>query len=151
MYTVERDEVTYRELDSIESGSRPGVFELDGITMGVGICFDLRYPEYFRELTKQGAEITFLPSNFRKITGRIAWDVLPMARAIENQVFFCAVSQTGNTGVKERCGKSTVISFAGAIIAQMGEEEGIITADLDLESLRKFRREFPVLKQINRS
>ena len=148
LYTVERKDVTYRESDSVEPGSEPGVFELDGITMGIGICFDLRYPEYFRELARQGAEIVFLPSNFRKVTGEIAWDVLTKARAIENQLYFCACGQTGNTGVKERCGNSRIISYDGTIISQMGQEEGIISATLDPESLRTFRKEFPVLKQM---
>ena len=76
-------------------GKENGVFELDGIKMGVGICFDLRFPEYFRELINAGAEIIFLPSHFRKATGEMAWNVLTRAMAIENQVYFCACDQTG--------------------------------------------------------
>ena len=148
MYDVERDDLTYRESDVIQPGSKIGFFELDNIKMGVGICVDLRYPEYFRELAKKGAEIVFLPSNFRKVTGQLAWDVLTKARAIENQIYFCACGQTGGTGAKERCGNSRILSFDGNIISEIGEDEGIVTADIDLESLREFRKEFPVLKQI---
>ena len=148
MYDVERDDLTYRESDTIQPGEKIGFFELDGIKMGVGICVDLRYPEYFRELVKKGVEIIFLPSNFRKLTGQLAWDILMRARAIENQVYFCACGQTGGTGVKERCGNSRIISFDGNIVSEIGQEEGIISADLDLEILQKFRKEFPVLKQI---
>jgi len=115
--------------------------------MGVGICVDLRYPEYFRELMKKGAEIIFLPSSFRKATGQLAWDVLTKARAIENQFYFCACGQTGGIGVKARVGNSRIVSFDGKIISEIGEEEGIVSADLDLEALRAFRKEFPVLKQ----
>lgn len=148
MYDVERNDFTYRESDVIQPGSKIGFFELDGIKMGVGICFDLRYPEYFRELVRKGVEIIFLPSNFRKITGQLAWDVLTKARAIENQIYFCACGQTGGTGLKERCGNSRIISFDGKIISEIGQEEAVVSAELDLEELHKFRKEFPVLKQV---
>lgn len=148
MYDVERKDFTFHESDTIQSGKKIGFFELDGVKMGVGICVDLRYPEYFRELTKKGAEIIFLPSNFRKITGERAWDVLTTARAIENQLYFCACGQTGQTGIKERVGNSRIISFDGKIISEIGEEEGIVSADLNLETLREFRKEFPVLRQV---
>lgn len=148
MYDVERKDVTYRESDFIRPGNKIGFFELDGIKMGVGICVDLRYPEYFRELIKNGTEIIFLPSNFRKITGLLAWDVLTKARAIENQVYFCACGQTGQSGEKARVGNSRIVSFDGTIISELGVEEGLVSADLDLEALREFRKEFPVLKQI---
>lgn len=148
MYDVERDDFTYKESDAVKLGSKIGFFKLEGVKMGVGICVDLRYPEYFRELVKLGAEIIFLPSNFRKLTGQIAWDVLTKARAIENQIYFCACGQTGGTGVKERCGYSRIISFDGNIISEITQKEGVISADLDLGALRKFRKEFPVLKQI---
>jgi nitrilase len=104
----------------------------------------LRFPEYFRKLTEQGAEVMFLPSSFRKTTGQIAWDILPSARAIENQVYFCACNQTGDEGLKARCGNSKIISYNGEIIASMAEEEGHISADLDIDALRKYRKELPV-------
>lgn len=148
MYDVERDDFTFRESDETQPGSKIGFFELDGVKMGVGICVDLRYPEYFRELMKKGAEIIFLPSSFRKITGQLAWDILTKARAIENQSYFCACGQTGGTGLKERCGNSRIISFDGKIISEIGQEEGVVSADLDLEALHKFRKQFPVLKQV---
>lgn len=148
MFDVKRDDMTFRESDKIQAGNKIDIFELEGIKMGVGICVDLRYSEYFRELVRRGAEIIFLPSNFRLRTGRIAWDVLTKARAIENQVYFCACDQTGGIGVLERCGASRIISFDGKIISEIGFEEGIVTADLDMDSLRKFRKEFPVLEQV---
>ncbi len=147
MYDVERKDFTYRESDVIQPGDSPGFFELEGVKMGVGICVDLRYPEYFRELAKKGAEIIFLPSNFRKVTGQLAWDVLTKARAIENQLYFCACGQTGGSGIKERVGNSRIVSFNGEIIYDVAEEEGLISADLDLEQLRDFRKELPVLRQ----
>ncbi len=148
MYNVKRKDITYIESAETIPGNNHGIFKLENIKMGIGICVDVRYPEYFRELTNQGAEIVFLPSNFRKATGHIAWDALTRARAIENQLYFCACGQTGNIGEKTRCGNSRIISYNGEILEEIGQEEGIVTATLDLKKLRQFRKEFPVLKQI---
>ncbi len=148
MYDVERDDLTYRESDETQAGKEIWLFELDGNKMGVWICVDLRYPEYFRKLIQWGAKIIFLPSNFRKLTGQLARDVLTRARAIENQAYFCACWQTGGTGAKERCWNSRIISFDGRIISEINEEEGLVSATIDLDALYKFRREFPVLRQM---
>jgi nitrilase len=148
MYELETDDLRYSESADTQAGCKIGLFELDGIKIGVGICVDLRFPEYFRELVKKGAEVIFLPANFRKLTGQVAWNILTKARAIENQIYFCACDQPGGTGVHERCGNSRVISFDGNIISEIDGQEGIISADLDLEAQRRFRKEFPVLRQI---
>ena len=150
MFNVEKKDISIRESDSINPGKELGVFNLEGINIGLGICYDLRYPEYFQALVKKGVEIIFLPSSFRKRTGEIAWDILTRARAIENQVYFCACNQTGESGVKERCGNSMIISYDGSIVKKIESEEGIICEELDLESLREHRKEFPVLKQIKK-
>lgn len=144
MYKVNKENLKVDETEDTIPGSSDGIFEIDGVKMGVGICFDLRYPEYFRNLIKQGAEIIFLPSHFREATGKVAWDILTKARAIENQVYFCAVNQTG----EGNCANTRVISYDGKILKELGKEEGIITYDLNLEAERKFRRELPVLEQI---
>ena len=148
MYDVERPDFTYHESDEVEPGNTPGIFVLDGITMGVGICVDLRYPEYFRQLMQAGAEIVFLPANMRKTTGSRAWEVLTKARAIENQFYIAACGQIGQTGIKERVGNSCIVSFDGQVLSSAGEDEGLIIADVDFDALRAFRKEFPVLKQI---
>ena len=129
-------------------GDKIGFFELDGIKMGVGICFDLRYPEYFRELVKLGAEIIFLPSSFYKGTGEYAWDVLTRARAIENQVYFCGCNHCGGIAPAERCGNTRIVSYTGEIMQNLAEGEGVVTATVDLNALRRFRKDFPVLRRI---
>ncbi len=144
MYKVNRENFKFDELDDTIPGKEVGIALIDGIKVGIGICFDLRFPEYFRELVKKGVEVIFLPAHFRKDTGEIAWDILVNARAIENQVYFCACNQTGPS----LCGKTKVVDYEGNILKQLDQEEGILTIDLDLEKLRKFREEFPVLEQI---
>ncbi len=144
MYKVNKPDLVVDETQKTMPGNENGIFELDGVKMGVGICFDLRYPEYFRELIKEGVEIIFLPSHFRKATGAIAWDVLTKARAIENQVYFCACNQTG----EGNCGNTQVISYEGKILAKIENDEGIIVQEIDLEAQRKYRKELPVLEQM---
>lgn len=145
MYKVYEPVYLNEEEDTI-SGKTLGIALIDGIKIGIGICFDIRFPEYFRDLIKQGVEVIFLPANFNENTGLIAWDILVPARAIENQVYFCACNQTGE-GV---CGKTKVISYDGKPLKEMGKEEGWITVDLDLESQRKFRESFPILEQMDK-
>lgn len=144
MYKVNKEDLVVDETQRTIPGKELGIFELDGIKMGVGICFDLRYPEYFRELIKSGVEIIFLPSHFRKSTGELAWNILNRARAIENQVYFCACNQTG----EGNCGNTQIISYDGKILSNIESEEGIITYDINFEEQRKYRKEFPVLEQM---
>ena len=142
LYKVNKPDFKFDEREDTIAGISLGIFELDNIKIGVGICFDLRFPEYFRELTKNGAQIIFLPSHFRKNTGAIAWNVLTRARAIENQVYFCAVDQTG----EDLCGNTKVISYNGEVLKSLNDEEGILTIDLDLEEQMKYREEIPILE-----
>lgn len=144
LFIVNSEKIAVNEGERITPGTTDGIFTIDGIKVGVGICVDVRYPEYFRNLVKQGAEVIFLPSHFRKATGSIAWEVLTKARAIENQVYFCGCDNAGDGIV----GKSNVISYDGTVVAQLGEEEGILNAEIDLEPLRQYRAEMPVLKYI---
>jgi predicted amidohydrolase len=142
LYKVNRPDFRLDENDDTIPGQTIGLFEIEGIKIGVGICFDLRFPEYFRELAKGGAEIIFLPAHFNKSTGAVAWDVLPRARAIENQVYFCAVNQTG----EKLCADTKIIKYDGENLRALGNEEGMLTADLDLEAQKRYREEMPILE-----
>ena len=144
LYVVNKQDFKLDERDDTISGKKLGIFELDNIKIGVGICFDLRFPEYFRELVKQGAQVIFLPAHFNKSTGSTAWEVLTSARAIENQVYFCAVNQTGSN----LCGNTKVISCDGEILKSLNNEEGVLTIDIDLEKQKRYRKELPVLEQV---
>lgn len=144
MYKVNREDLQIDEFERTIPGNDLGIVELDGVKIGVGICFDIRFPEYFRELIKNRVQVIFLPSHFRKSTGEKAWEFLTVARAIENQVYFCACNQTG----EDICGKTRVVSYDGTILKQIDEQEGIITVNLDLEAQDNFRKELPVIEQI---
>lgn len=144
MYKVNKNDFQFDEHDDTIPGNNLGIAILDGVKIGIGVCFDLRFPEYFRELVKEGAEVIFLPAHFTEKTGKIAWDILIGARAIENQVYFCACNQTGPS----LCGKTKIVDYEGNTLQSLEKEEGFVTMDLDLLKLRDFRKEFPVLEQI---
>jgi deaminated glutathione amidase len=122
----------YKEAEDCEAGKAIVTAPIDGHRLGLSICYDLRFPELFRGLKKQGASIVALPSAFTVPTGEAHWDVLTRARAIENQVFFLAPGQVGVLGNGAATyGHSRIISPWGEVLAEVGGGEGIAVADLD--------------------
>jgi nitrilase len=114
--------------------------------VGQAICYDLRFPELFRALVNQGAEIVALPSAFTRRTGEAHWDVLVRARAIENQCFVLAANQWGeHGGALTTFGHSIVVDPWGEVLAQKDADGGIIGVELRSERLRAVRRMLPVL------
>ena len=120
-----------------------------GVKAGLSICYDLRFPELYRSLARRGAEIMTVPANFTYKTGEAHWEVLLRSRAIENQAFVIAPGQVGVhpvTGIRS-FGNSMILDPWGKILARAGRQKPeVITADLDLDFLRKLRRAFPVLR-----
>lgn len=117
--------------------------------LGLSICYDLRFPELYRALVQKGAKILFVPAAFTKFTGRAHWEILLRARAVENFCYVVAANQTGmHDNNKETYGHSMIINPWGEIIAEIKEEEGIITADITLEELTKVRESIPALNNM---
>ena len=113
-------------------------------TAGLAICYDLRFPELFRALRSQGAELIFLPAAFTLATGRDHWQVLVRARAIENQAYVIAPAQWGQHSPGRRSyGRSLIVDPWGTILAQAPDTEGFILAQLDHDRLVGLRREMP--------
>lgn len=149
LFDIRLPQVQVQESKTIVPGAKPGFFKSFGIKSGVGICYDLRFPEYFRALSKQGAEIIFVPANFTAETGKTAWGVLLRARAIENQCYVVASGQCGRhpgSGILTY-GHSLIIDPLGRVLKQASPDKPqMLLQDLDLENSRRFRRLFPVLK-----
>jgi len=140
---------SHKESDDIQAGAEPGLFTLEDIRCGAAICYDLRFPELFRHLVLGGAEVIFVPSAFTRNTGRLHWEILVRARAIENQSFVVAADQCGShPGQPESFGGSMVVGPVGEVLARLGEEEGVAVAEIDLEGLRSARWRHPALKNI---
>jgi predicted amidohydrolase len=117
-----------------------------GVELGMSICYDLRFPELFRILALRGARVVVLPAAFTLPTTRAHWDTLVRARAIEDQVFMVAANQVGShPGGNRSGGRSMIVDPWGEVLAQAGEQEGHIAADLDLERQREIRAQLPSL------
>lgn len=118
--------------------------------IGLSICYDLRFPELYRMLVVQGAEIVLIPSAFTFETGKDHWDVLVRARAIENQAFVLAPAQWGTWGPGDqnrRCyGNSLAVDPWGGVLARAPEGVGVTFAELDLEEVRRVRERLPALR-----
>jgi len=136
----------YRESDNVEPGPVFGmVYKSENLPpIGFSICYDLRFPELFRELSEKGAEIITVPSAFTKPTGKAHWEVLLRARAIENSSFVIAPAQTGRHGkTRETHGHSLIIDPWGRVLKDAGTEPGFITVKIDLEVLQNVRQKLP--------
>jgi deaminated glutathione amidase len=139
----------YRESDGTSPGDEPVVVELDGVRVGLTVCYDLRFPELYRTLTLEGgASVLTVPSNFTLHTGMAHWEVLLRARAIENQAFVLATGQHGRPGGldKPSYGHSMIVDPWGIVLAQAPDGDGVISAELDLERLAEVRRNLPALE-----
>lgn len=139
----------YRESDKVEPGQISSVVYKNKNLPAIGfsICYDIRFPELYRQLVEKGAEILTVPSAFTKTTGKAHWEVLLRARAIENSAYVIAAAQTGKHGKKrETFGHSMIIDPWGKVLQDAGTEPGYIIADIDLDELKKIRRKLPSLK-----
>jgi predicted amidohydrolase len=111
------------------------------------VCYDLRFPELYRALADQAAEIVFVPSAFTAYTGAAHWEALLRARAIENQVYVIAPDQFGKSAKSfETHGHSMIVDPWGRIVAELADGPGVITAEIDLNYLAQVRAELPALK-----
>jgi predicted amidohydrolase len=135
---------TYKESEHEDAGAEPVLTHTaDGTSVGLAICYDLRFPALFEALD---AEVFVLPSAFTLATTRDHWDVLVRARAIEQQAFFVAANQTGeHAGGMRSGGRSMIVDPWGVVLAQAPDAETYVVADLDLEAQKRVRAELPAL------
>ncbi|MFP3866957.1 MAG: carbon-nitrogen hydrolase family protein [Desulfobacteraceae bacterium] len=140
---------SYQESRYVQGGQEVVTWSLpeEGFTIGLAICYDLRFSELFRRLVDRGAEVIILPAAFTLHTGRDHWEVLLRARAIENQVYLLAPAQFGRHGPhRESYGRSLIVDPWGLILAQAPDGEGVIYANLDRQRLQQVRAHLPCLK-----
>ena len=118
----------------------------DPWTVGLTICYDLRFPELFRALVDRGAEIILVPAAFSQVTGKDHWETLLRARAIENQVYILAPAQCPHPDQSLKTyGRSLIIDPWGLSLARAADREDIIYARLDRQYLLQLRAELPCL------
>lgn len=141
------DGTVLRESDATGAGSEPVVVDIEGVVVGVTICYDVRFPELYRRLGDMGARVVVVPAAFTLTTGKDHWLALLRARAIENQVFVLAAAQWGIHPRNRRTyGKSVIIDPWGDTLAQVGEGLGEAVAPLDFAYQDRVRAELPCLQ-----
>jgi deaminated glutathione amidase len=135
-----------RESAFVSPGNKAIMIDSPFGNIGHTICYDLRFPELYRNIAKAGAEIICIPAAFTKKTGEAHWHILNRARAIENGVFVIAPCSIGKVpGGGEAYGHSLVINPWGKVIADGGTEPGIIYATIDLTEVSEARKKIPSL------
>lgn len=138
------------ESERIAPGNEIVTAQVDGITFGLSICYDLRFPELYRLLALRGAQIIMVPAGFTLHTGRDHWEILLRARAIENLCFVVAPAQIGSHPPNKQCfGRSMIIDPWGLVLAQAPDTPGVTMAEIDLEAIERARTQIPCLE--NRS
>jgi predicted amidohydrolase len=136
----------YRESDDLLPGADIVTAQIDGLTVGLTICYDLRFPELYRALTLRGARLLLVPSAFTAATGRDHWQVLLRARAIENGCFVAAADQYGEHAPGRSChGRSMIVDPWGTVVAQAADGVGYCQATLDLTAVDHVRAQIPAL------
>ncbi len=138
---------TYRESETIEAGSEVCVFESPIGRIGIAICYDLRFPELFRIMSEQGAEIFVIPAAFTSLTGKAHWEPLLKSRAIENLCYVAASAQGGyHVNGRETYGHSMIVDPWGAILDELSSGSGFVISEIDQNKIKSLRKVFPALQ-----
>ncbi|HEV2859061.1 MAG TPA: carbon-nitrogen hydrolase family protein [Solirubrobacterales bacterium] len=146
MFDVDAGGVSYRESEHERPGAEPVTAPIGELSLGMTICYDLRFPELFRILALRGARVVAVPSAFTLATGRDHWEVLLRARAIEDQVFVVAPNQSGEAPPHfSSFGRSMIVDPWGVVLATAPDGEGFVAADLDLAAQDRVRESLPSL------
>lgn len=119
--------------------------DVDGVILGLTICYDLRFAELYGALSLLGAEVLTVPANFTERTGRDHWEVLLRARAIENGAYVIAPSQVNGPPGQPAYGRTMIVDPWGTIVAQAPDRVGSVTAEIDTARVASIRRQIPVL------
>lgn len=137
---------TYRESATVAPGREVVAVDTPAGRLGLSVCYDIRFPELYRQLSVAGAEWLAIPSAFTVVTGQAHWDVLTRARAIENLCYVAAPAQTGlHDNGRATYGHSRVVAPWGEVVAELAEGEGIVFAEIDREEIARRRASIPCL------
>jgi len=140
-----RDE-QYRESTHVAAGRELVIADTPVGRLGLSVCYDMRFPELYRELVAQGAEWLAMPAAFTVPTGRAHWETLLRARAIENLCYVVAPAQSGtHSSGRETYGDSLIVDYWGQVLSRLAKGTGVITADIDLAKEAETRARFPAL------
>lgn len=139
--------IRFIESETLAQGSDITVVDTEYCRIGVGICYDIRFPELARLMAIEGAEMLIFPSVFNTVTGNAHWELLVRTRAVDNQTYVAAVSAArDNSSSYKAYGNSMIADPWGNVMCRAGEGEEVIFADIDPSLISKVRNELPLLK-----
>jgi nitrilase len=137
----------YRESANAVPGAKPVLVDTPAGRVGLSVCYDMRFPELYRQLVSEGAEIFSVPAAFTGPTGRAHWETLLRARAIENLCFVIAAAQSGiHDSNRETYGDTLIADYWGRVLAREPRGSAVVAAALDKDGQRSTRKGFPALK-----
>ena len=140
------DGESHRESASYQAGDKLVVTKAYGLSLGLSICYDVRFPALYRRLAEAGAQVIFVPSAFTKQTGKAHWHILLRARAIETGCFIVAPAQIGaHENGRETYGHSLIIDPWGRVLAEASVDDEVIIAEMDMALVDRARRQIPAL------
>ena len=146
LFDVKVSDKEYLESANIAPGREIVTAKAGAATLGLSVCYDVRFPELYRLLALRGAEILAVPAAFTLQTGKDHWEILLRARAVENQAFVVAPAQWGRKADgRWTYGRSMIVDPWGTVLATCPDRDGYALATLDLDYLDRFRTEFPAL------
>jgi predicted amidohydrolase len=146
MFDVDVGGNVYRESESEEPGDTPATCDAEGWKLGLTLCYDVRFPELYRILALEGAELVTIPAAFTLYTGKDHWELLVRARAVENQCYVAAANQWGtHADGKAAYGRSMIVDPWGVVLAQAADEDGVVVAEIDRAHMERVRRSLPSL------
>ena len=151
LFDVDLPGMRFHESHTFSPGTEVTTFETRFGTMGLAICFDLRFPELFRAMAARGAKVIFLPAQFNLTTGPAHWELSLRSRAVDNELFVVGASAARYEGFSYECwGHSTVVDPLGTVIASCDETEQILYSELDLGRIDTVRRQLPTFLHLRR-
>jgi omega-amidase len=140
--------ITFKESETLSPGNSITTFDMPHGKVGVGICYDIRFPEQSQLMREEGCKLLVFPGAFNMTTGPAHWELLQRGRALDNQLYVCTVSPARDESASYHAwGHSTVVSPWGDVVATTSHEPDIVFAELDFEKVEEIRTNIPVSKQ----
>jgi deaminated glutathione amidase len=147
LFDVKAPDREYLESGTVSPGTEIVTAKAGFATIGLSVCYDVRFPELYRLLALRGAGVLAVPSAFTLQTGKDHWELLLRARAVENQAYVVAPAQWGRKADgRWTYGRSIIVDPWGTVLAQCPDRDGFALASLDLDYLHRLREEFPALE-----
>jgi len=138
----------FKESSTLSAGQEMTVVKIAGLTLGVAICYDIRFPELSRLMTLAGAELLIFPAAFGWTTGPAHWELLMRSRAVDNQVFVVGAAPARTLGAQYQAyGHSIIVDPWGDILAVADSEERMMFVEIDMNKINTVRQQLPLLKQ----